>query len=306
MRWNVAAWAVCAAFALIAAFTLTDYGINWDEGLQREYGRRALRYYTSGFQDQSHAAFRDLRFYGPAFEMAAAALARVAPAREWDLRHALVALCALGAIVATMRIALLVAGPRAAFLASLFLVLTPHFYGNAFSNSKDIPFAAAFAGTVWAGMRLISTRRWPFAFACGTLLGILLAIRIGGVFLAGLLAAALAASWMADASRIRGDLQRFAVVIAIAWLVMVALWPWAHAAPLAHPLEALRVAMAFPDIHATLFEGSIVFSHEMPRRYVPKMFAITTPLPILVLTAVGVVVLVREAFRDRERRAAIV
>ena len=38
-------------------------------------------------------------------------------------------------------------GPRAGFLALIFLLLTPNYYGQMFNNPKDIPFAV---GAVWA------------------------------------------------------------------------------------------------------------------------------------------------------------
>ncbi|MDH5755365.1 MAG: hypothetical protein OEZ55_01685, partial [Nitrospinota bacterium] len=69
-------WLSLFVFVVLATALATyrDYGISWDEYVQSEYGQLALRYYSSGGEDKSCLEFRNLRFYGPVFEMAAAAL----------------------------------------------------------------------------------------------------------------------------------------------------------------------------------------------------------------------------------------
>ena len=63
------------------------------------------------------------------------------------------------AFIGVWRLGRLLGGPRAGFLAMLFLVLTPAYYGQMFYNPKDIPFAV---GYVWALFYLTRlARAWP-------------------------------------------------------------------------------------------------------------------------------------------------
>ena len=51
--WTRATYALFAAVALIMLWTVADYGITWDEGVQATYGELALDYFASGGQDRS-------------------------------------------------------------------------------------------------------------------------------------------------------------------------------------------------------------------------------------------------------------
>ena len=127
--------------------TFRDYGITWDEAVQAHYGEGVLRYFTSGLADRSVDEFLHMRFYGPLFELIAAIAYAGAPAAKYEIRHLLIGLTGLGAVIGVIRIASLLPGRFVPILAPLALVSLPRFYGHAFNNSKAIPFACAF---VWA------------------------------------------------------------------------------------------------------------------------------------------------------------
>lgn len=299
-RWSLAGWTVVLLFAIVAAWTFTDYGITWDESVQREYGERALRYYTSGFRDSGHASLRNLRYYGPLFEMTAAAVAHAVPASPWEVRHALIAATGVLTVIAAMKLAAMAGGGASGFFAALFLVLTPHFYGHSFNNSKDIPFACAVAWTAWMAARLTRSRRWRDALVVAAALGAAMAIRVGGIFLLPIIALGVFAS--SSRQTVRRDVLQVAAVAAGAWCVMVAFWPWAQQGPLVHPLEALRMSAAFPEAYGTLFEGSVWMSDALPLRYLPEMLAITTPSLILALALLGSIAAAAALRRDAGSR----
>jgi hypothetical protein len=85
---------------------------------------------------------------------------------------------------------------------------------------------------------------------------------------------------------------------------MLACWPWAQLDPVRHPLRALG---AFSEFHGNpvLFEGTEVAPGELPRTYVPKLFALTLPefyVPAFLLGVAGLV-RARSAAGARRRRA---
>jgi len=312
LNW-VRLWISCllAAGLLVVVLTYQDYGTTWDEPVQARYGETVLAYFGAGLQGPVSPPDVDLRHYGPAFELAAAAASIPWPGAKYEVRHLMVALTAL---LGVLGVAVLARGFGSAWVvaaAPLVLALLPRFYGHAFHNSKDIPFAVLF---VWA---LVATRRLcteptqrRHALWCGLALGAALAVRPGGLpMILGLFVASAVLALLAGAAW-RPLLLRSAAAWAIAWGVMVAFWPFAHQAPLLHPLDAVAVAFAFPASFPVLFEGEIVMSNELPRSYLVSYVLITTPPAVLLLTVIGLARGLREQLRapltPRSRLLAVV
>jgi hypothetical protein len=293
-------WIVPALYGAAVLFTFTHYGVTWDESVQSRYGELTLRYFASGFRDHAVNQFRDLRYYGPLFEALAALFSRLAPAHMYEIRHLFIALTGVAAVIGAGRFCRRAGADPLA--GQLLLVLNPQFYGHAFNNSKDVPLACAAVWTMVAGARLLdrsaagevaeegesdagradSLRRLAAtALPFGLALGAAMAIRAGAIVLVGVMFAAVAITrrWRA--------LVPLALGLPLAWLVMVAFWPWAHQSPILHPLEAMRVASHFPVVYPVLFEGHEIASDQLPVRYLVEMLALTTPLATLTLLVLG-------------------
>ena len=95
----------------------------------------------------------DFYNYGAVFDSIAAALNTVSPFGTYETRHLLNALVGVVGLIGTWKLGRVLGGPRAGFLAALFLALTPNYYGQMFNNPKDIPFAA---GMIWALYYLVA------------------------------------------------------------------------------------------------------------------------------------------------------
>ena len=95
------------------------------------------------------------------------------------------------------------------------------------------------------------------------------------------------------------SLLRFAPGAAIAYLMMIAAWPWA-ALDLFNPVRAL---FAFAHFHypiKTLFAGDTYMMAEVPRWYVPAYLAIKLPMVVWVGAALGILFAYRQGERARE------
>src|SRR5207244_5084620 len=109
-------------------------------------------------------------------------------------------------LVGCWKLARAMSGARAGFVAALFLISTPNYYGQMFNNPKDIPFAV---GIVWSSyyiVRIVPALPRPSLALTATLgaaSGLTMGVRIGGLLLMcylGLLLA-LDATWRAVAAR---------------------------------------------------------------------------------------------------------
>ena len=287
---------------VIAARTAGDYGVAWDDYVQSRYGDLVLEYFLSAGANTACNEFLDLKFYAPTFELIAAAVCRIAPGRAAELRHLLTALTALLAAPALWKIGRLLGNPWLGVAASLALFLTPAYYGHAFINSKDIPFAVGFAWSMYALAAMFARGqfRWTEILTAGMALGLTVSVRPGGwvLLLAIYVPVAVWCDWRERTrARARAEtpgrhrtLLKQASLLLIAWTIMVLAWPWAHANPWSHPLQAIRLASQFHVVVPVLFEGQMLPSNELPRYYLLKYLLITMPPALLVLAAIGLAV----------------
>jgi 4-amino-4-deoxy-L-arabinose transferase-like glycosyltransferase len=295
-----------AALAGLMLATVRDYGMTGDEGVQHRYARRLLRYYATLGADRSAAADEDVSMYGGFFETVAEAAAALSPDDPYLARHVVNVLFSLAAFAAVARMGAHLAGGMGGLFALLALALTPPFYGHAFNNPKDIPFAATFA--VAACVVLVVSDRSPHlrgrdTLAAGIAIGLTAAVRVAGIALFGFALVL----WVAVAlAKARGgidgqppprrhELARLATawlgVVTLGWAVMIALWPWAQAAPVRNPLRALRAFSRFWETMVVFYDGRYVPNGEVSRLYVPTWLALTLPELYLAAALMGLAAL---------------
>jgi hypothetical protein len=202
------------------------------------------------------------------------------------------------------------AGPLGGVLAFSMLALTPAFYGHAFNNPKDIPFAGTFALAV-AVVLAVSDRsprlRARDVLAAGLAIGTTAGVRVAGIALFGFALLL----WGAVALLRRGDgdpappsraLLRLGMawllVVALGWAVMIAFWPWAQTAPFRNPVRALGAFSRFWETMVVFYDGQYVPNGAVSRWYLPTWFSLTLPETYLVAAALGVLRL-RALWRTR-------
>jgi hypothetical protein len=282
---------------LLVAVTFRDYAISNDESVQHRYGELILRYYRSGFTDESLFALDNLYLYGGLFDVIAVLLSAILPFEAHHVRHAMCALIGVGGIAATALTARLVAGPRAGVLATALLAVFGLWYGGMFNHTKDIPFAAAMMAATCAllhAMRDLPRPQRRHVFLFGLFLGMALAQRAAGLLMLGYLAVALLIMMPSAGGRTARQrigytgaaLIAFAPGLLLAYLIMVAFWPWASL-ELLNPIRAIFAFAQFSYEIRTLFAGQIYFMDAAPRWYVPAYALIKLPLIMLIGAALA-------------------
>ena len=293
--------------------TFDQYGVTWDEDAINWYGVFALDYYVSHFHDLRALNDLDLTNYGAAFDMTAAAANLISPFGTYETRHLLNALVGVLGLIAAWRLARRLGGRRAGFIAALFLLLTPNYYGQMFNNPKDVPFAVAMAWGLWAMVRLLPTMPrppWAQVGALGVAIGLASGVRVGGLMLLGYVGLMLlvAAAWRGvEAGRWRVFGAEFVISIArvlvpvtlLGYAMMLLLWPWAQRDPIGNPLLALAAFshQVFP--YPTLFAGTYFLAANLPRVYLPVHIFLALPELVLILLAAAPAVAWRALTRWR-------
>ncbi len=305
-------WILLAALLIVALCTFKDYAISNDEGVQQRYGELIVEYYRSGFVARDLFTFENLYLYGGLFDLVAIALAHVVPMDVYELRHILCAVIGIGGVGAAAVTARLIAGSRAGLVAAIALTLCGVWYGSMYNHTKDIPFAAAMAGTTLFLVRV--SRRLPspriidvVAFGCfsGAALGIRSLGLLSAVYLG--LAIIICLPWRAGLrARLRfagGSVWMTVPAVLLAYLIMIVAWPWAALSP----LNPIRGLFAFSEFHypiRTMFAGHIYEMAGVPRLYVVGYLLIRVPLIVLAGAGLGMASLLQQSQERGEHRRA--
>jgi hypothetical protein len=298
-RYEVAALLLFGTLIVLVAVTFKDYAISNDEEVQQRYGEMIIAYYASGFVDQALFHFRNLYLYGGLFDVIAVGLEKLLPLDMYEVRHLLTALCGVGGLAAVWATTRSIAGSRAGLLAALSLAVCGTWYGAMFNHTKDIPFAAAVMGALWLLVligRELPRPRWHLVVLFGVLCGCALGIRVLGVFLISYAAIAIAihapigrgVPLRQTLSFVARSALPLTASFIIAYLIMIAAWPWAALAPL-NPLRGLTDFVDFNYPIQTILAGHVYHMGEVPRWYVPTYMAIKLTLWLLFGAGLGLV-----------------
>lgn len=285
--------------AAAAALNFRDYGLGWDDFAHAQYGELLLAFYGSGFVDQRALSFVNLHMYGGGFDMAAALLARILPFNLFETRRLAGGAIGVIGLWATWRIARRAGGPVAGLVAVVLLAACPLFFGHMLMNAKDAPFAVAMAVLLLAMVRALFEYPRP-GIATLVLFGIGLGLSVGsrtlgvlaGVPMLSALALLVAVETQAKGAReALGRASRFIVALLpgllLACAVMALVWPWSVQAPLNIWRALSYFSHFFEAPWRELFAGELILVPDMPRSYVPTLFALRMPEIFLALGIAG-------------------
>lgn len=139
---------------VLGLFLADDYGQTWDDIIEDKAGARALAAYLPGSllrdhdEDYVHATFYFMLNSGVSRFLSTMPLGL----DRSEIRHYLNYLTLLLAIAAGYYLAARLFGRRAASITALLMLAQPLFFGHAFINLKDIPFAAFFTASIALGV----------------------------------------------------------------------------------------------------------------------------------------------------------
>jgi hypothetical protein len=301
---------------LVWLFIHGDFGISWDEAVQVAFGEKVRRYFAAGFDYSKLANFSaaNAKYYAPGTDLMVATLVYALGINPFLCLNAVSGLFWAGTFWPVCSLGRRLAGKPGGWFAGMALLGIPVYLGHGFINPKDVPLAGAIACFLsvcsWASSaaaRSSASQRarfnWRHGLAMGAAFGFVLAMRPGAWFCVVLLGlpvlTLLFRRWL---SRLRSPhinsvpllsrplfriLLLCGAAIPVAWLLMVAPWPYAHQNPVANPVRAISYASHFDEGYQVLFEGKIWASKHLPWNYYFVYFGITTPVLVLLFAIFG-------------------
>lgn len=279
---------VITLYSVVGLMVYQDYGISWDEEFQHHYGKVV---YAHVFADGQELLEHRSRYHGPVFQSGLFAAERIFglkdPKRVFEMRHLLTFIFSVIGCWFFYRLLLLLRfKPYWATIGLLFLICSPRIFAHSFYNAKDAVFMYGFIIGIYTMLRFLRRPNWRTALWHGLVCGLLIDVRILGVFvplLTGIL-------WLAQVARAqkfkRSDLL-IGVFGTISLLTVFTFWPTLWHSPLTEMQNALGKMSAYPWDDPVLFEGSFIIPQDLPWYYLPKWMLISTPIFICAMTVVG-------------------
>ena len=283
-----------ALFAVVGAVVFEDYGVSFDETLQRNIGYASFNY-IFGDEDGLIEGHSD-RFYGVAFETPLIVVERALGleySRGIFLSRRLVThtFFLVGGFFAWLLAYRLFGSWFIALLVMLLFLLHPRLYAHSFFNTKDLPFLSMFMIALYLTHRAFRRESvWAFAL-CGAGAALLANIRIIGLMLIpavlGMLALDVFYAMKRGGGGVKHALANICAFSTMSAATLYAAWPLLWSDPL-NLTDALGTMSQHPTLGTTLFRGEVIRWPNVPWDYVPTWMLITTPPVAPLLAALGI------------------
>ncbi len=292
-------WGLATLFLILLPLLSFDAGISGDEDKHVEQAVSVYNYFATQGADTSYMTSRygPFQYYNISFDVLLHVINKAFHIDTiYEVRHALTAICGWLAILFAGLFARRLAGWRAGTFAMILLFITPVFLGHCYNNPKDIPFAMAYAMSLYYIIRMVAEYPAPrisTAILTAIGIGLSLNVRIGGLLqiaylfffiaLKHLSATKVRELFAAESmKRIVHLLVMLSGISIIAYIIGIIFWPYAIESPIAHPIDALTNMTNFTTSLRQVFDGKYLWSDSVPWYYAIKYMSITIPLVVFI------------------------
>jgi hypothetical protein len=272
-------------FFITGCFIFSDYGISWDENVQRtQIGSLNYQYIKTG--DNTALAANFHKYYGPSFEIILFAAEDIFNVTDLHhvflLRHAITFLAFFCAVICFYLMCVkLFKSHKIALLASVILVLSPRIFADSFYNCKDLAMLCFCVIATYTMFVFIEKQTILNAFLHGLACGFMLDIRIMGIVIP-------VATVYLFITQKEKKLIPFFVYLFYTLLFIVIFWPILWHDPIHNFIGAFKQMSNFQVMGSTnLFMGDLVPAANLPWYYAPVWIGITTPIVYSILFLIG-------------------
>ena len=288
---------------VIALLCFKDYGVGWDEPIQRDMGEVSYNYVFKG--DKSLLTYVD-RSHGVAFELPLFLLEKALHITDTQplylMRHLVTHLFYLVSVFCGYVLAYRLFKDRLlASLGFILLAFNPRLYAHSFFNSKDIPFYSALIIVLLVTQVAFEKKRLGWFALLGIVcayatsiraMGILFAVCISLFFIADIFA-----SPYKKENRNNG-LKGFVIFFVSYCAFLYLTWPLLWSAPLHYFKEEFLSLSHIYWEGIVLLNGTVYHGDHLPWFYTPVWFSITTPILWLAAGLTGTIWVIVSFFRN--------
>lgn len=288
VRNHILAFIVFVVLLFISFFVVDDYGISWDELMERGHGRVSYEY-ISGKSDRL-LTYPD-RDYGVGFTLPCYAIEQFFKLEEFRqymlfrhmFSHILFLISALYLYFIGFR---LFKNKNVALIGMLFYLLMPRFYAHSFFNPKDLPFTSFFVISLYYLYNTFQKKSFISYIIFGFVSGFLVNFRIMGIMLLLIFLSLAIFDWITTKKHSH-YLINIPVFLVCYFIGIVVLWPFLWSSPFRNLITGFENMSAFRWNGNILMYGKLVPCTSIPWSYIPSWLFITTPIVYLFFFIIG-------------------
>ena len=279
-------------------FIYKDYGISWDEGMQRRTAQINFDYIFNGDKELDTWIDRD---YGVAFELPLYTLEKVF---KWEKtggdeqyvyinRHLVTHLFyVLGGVFLFLLVSQLFESKLYGILALFLYTFQPRIFAHSFVNTKDIPLMVLFIICFYVFFKFIKKRTVLNAIILGVVTAVLINIRILGIIFPVM---AIGYIFLFDfidkgKSSFKNSIKHVIIFLLTTGIVVYCIWPTLWKNPIVNFLQFFENMSHFRHDTLELVFGEFVRARE-DKTYFFKWFFTTNPLGYLLIGCSGILLL---------------
>ena len=287
IRYKLYSWAYFALVIIIGLLLYKDYGLTWDEPVQRGIGLAAYKYIHAG--DRAYMEMYD-KIYGVGFELPLIYLEKLfnlTDTREiFQFRHLINILFFSFTCFIFFRLNLkLFKKAHLAIIPTLILLRTPRIFAHAFFNSKDLPFLCMYIIGYYALFNYLLKSSYKNLIVLGLCAGLLINFRIMGILFFGT-AFFTIVLYLLQKQKLRFGIHSL-IFILVACCSLYATWPYLWEEPIKNFQQSWLLMSKFPWLGIMLFRGQVINPGEQLTNYLFTWIGITVPLLYLVMGFMG-------------------
>ncbi len=303
-KWGVPLFFVI--FLTLGLWITPDYGIGWDEDIQRKHGRVAWDYVSEqlnlGWERlEPEENFREYEynFHGTIFQMTAYLVQRQLNLTDYRdvtlVRHyGVFLLFFMSSIFFYHLLKLRFLRWEMALLGTAMLILSPRIFANAFFNVKDLVILSFYIMASFTMIQFLKKKNTSWAIWHGLACALVINARLMGVIVPFLTLIFLTTEFLQKRKAFQIKyLLNAGIFGAVAITFTILLWPYLWEKPLANFIAAFSLLSKYNWGGDVLYFNDFINARSLPWHYALGWIHITTPIAYLVLFWIGFLSILR-------------
>lgn len=299
---------------LLGLFIFMDYGVSWDEHVNRANGLISLNFVLDRLSINFFSGDTELpkfnyplntyndRDYGVVFDLPVAVLERIFSlddvASQYKLRHFLTfSVFVLGVFSVYKLASLRFNSSRIGLLSALMLVLSPRFFAEGFYNSKDLVFMSFFAIGLYTALRFLNSPNIKTGVFHALTTALATDLRVMGIVIMCMTVGMLLIRLVKREVSFRSIHIPFIIYVLASAVFIILLWPWLWSDPLLHLNEAIQNMAKFRWSEFNLYLGEYIPASRLPWHYIVVWIGVTTPVVYLIAATIGCFAILRNMIK---------
>ncbi|MFZ5425092.1 MAG: ArnT family glycosyltransferase [Patescibacteria group bacterium] len=288
--YNILTIIIFSIILLVGIATYKNYGVSWDEPIQREYGQAVYNYVTG---ENKALQKNKEKYYGPLFETSLIFVEKtfnIADIQDvYFSRHLLNFLLFYLGLVTFYSFLKIRFSNYAAIFGVLVLAIHPRIWAHSFYNSKDIPLLVFFIISFATMQQLLNKKNNRWLILHGIASSAVISIRIVGVMIPIITLIVLALQYALEEkdTSLKMIINKLGFYAFITAIVTVIFWPTLWHNPIKEFLNAFEAMKQYDQSTHMLYYGEKISSTKVPWHYTLGWLYVTTPIVYLLFALLG-------------------